>query len=99
MPGKPPAYDPPVNPPASSIAPRVVIVVPPGEEARGRVASDALGLPLVTDPAEVATALGDSWVAFGGLEMSRMLGRAARSPLVGRLATHSVTIGIAYRSR
>jgi outer membrane scaffolding protein for murein synthesis (MipA/OmpV family) len=46
-----------------------------------------------------STALGDSWVAFGGLEMSRMLGRAARSPLVGRLATHSVTIGIAYRSR
>ena len=29
----------------------------------------------------------------------RMLGRAARSPLVGRLATHSVTVGIAYRSR
>ncbi|MBT9552391.1 MAG: MipA/OmpV family protein [Hydrogenophaga sp.] len=46
-----------------------------------------------------STALGDRWVAFGGLEMSRILGRAARSPLVGRLATHSVTIGIAYRSR
>lgn len=46
-----------------------------------------------------STALGEHWVAFGGLEMSRIVGRAARSPLVGRLATHSVTLGIAYRSR
>lgn len=46
-----------------------------------------------------STALGDNWVAFGGLEMSRMLGRAAHSPLVGRLNTHSVTIGLAYRSK
>jgi outer membrane scaffolding protein for murein synthesis (MipA/OmpV family) len=46
-----------------------------------------------------STALDTHWVVFGGLEMSRMLGRAARSPLVGRLSTYSVSIGLAFRSR
>lgn len=49
--------------------------------------------------ANFSTALSDSWVAFGGLELSRMLGPASRSPLVSRLGTYSATLGLAYRSR
>lgn len=71
-----------------------------GAQATGRDTYQLSGgLENLRSGINFSTALGDSWVAFGGLEMSRMLGRAARSPLVGRLATHSVTIGIAYRSR
>ena len=71
-----------------------------GAQATGRDTYQLSGgLASLRAGLKFATALGDHWVAFGGLEMSRILGRAARSPLVGRLATHSVTIGIAYRSR
>ena len=71
-----------------------------GAQATGRDTYQLSGgLENLRSGINFSTALGDNWVAFGGLEMSRMLGRAARSPLVGRLATHSVTVGIAYRSR
>ena len=71
-----------------------------GAQATGRDTYQLSGgLENLRSGINISTALGDNWVAFGGLEMSRMLGRAARSPLVGRLATHSVTVGIAYRSR
>lgn len=71
-----------------------------GAQATGRDTYQLSGgLENLRSGINFSTALGDNWVAFGGLEMSRMLGRAARSPLVGRLATHSLTIGLAYRSR
>ncbi|MDP2327749.1 MAG: class I SAM-dependent methyltransferase, partial [Dehalococcoidia bacterium] len=52
-----------MNPPAPPSAPRVVIVVPGGEEVRGRAAADALGLPLAVDPSEGDLAL--VWDARG----------------------------------
>lgn len=45
------------------------------------------------------TALSAHWVVFGGLDVSRVLGSTARSPLVGRLVTHGLSLGVAYRSK
>ncbi len=45
------------------------------------------------------TALSQRWVVFGGVDLSRLQGDAARSPLVGRPITHSVNVGVAYRNR
>jgi len=45
------------------------------------------------------TALSQRWVVFGGVDLSRLQGGAARSPLVGRPITHSVNVGLAYRNR
>jgi MipA family protein len=72
----------------------------PGAQATGRNTYQlGGGMENLRAGLNFSTALDDHWVAFGGLEMSRIVGRAARSPLVSRLATHSVTIGLAYRSR
>ncbi|MEZ5644965.1 MAG: MipA/OmpV family protein [Burkholderiaceae bacterium] len=46
-----------------------------------------------------STALGEHWVMFGGIGVSRLLGDAARSPLVSRRFTTGVTFGLAYRDR
>ena len=44
-------------------------------------------------------AMSNHWVAFGGLDLSRLLRGAAHSPLVGRVTTHGLSVGIAYRSK
>ncbi|MBV1733607.1 MAG: MipA/OmpV family protein [Hydrogenophaga sp.] len=49
--------------------------------------------------AHFETALSTHWVVFGGLDLSRVLGSTARSPLVGRLVTHGLGVGVAYRSK
>ena len=43
--------------------------------------------------------LNDSWVLFGGLDLSRMLSDPSRSPLVGRKTTHAISAGIAFRGK
>lgn len=43
--------------------------------------------------------LSDSWVLFGGVDLSRMLSDPSRSPLVGRKATHSISAGVAFRGK
>lgn len=43
--------------------------------------------------------LSDSWVLFGGLDLSRMLSSPSRSPLVGRKTTHAISAGIAFRGK
>lgn len=45
------------------------------------------------------TALSQRWVVFGGVDLSRLQGDAARSPLVGRPITHAFNLGLAYRNR
>lgn len=45
------------------------------------------------------TAVNKRWVVFGGVDLSRLQGDAARSPLVGRPITHTVNVGLAYRNR
>lgn len=45
------------------------------------------------------SALSEHWVVFGGLGRSQLLGAAARSPLVGRQAVTSASIGLAYRGQ
>jgi len=45
------------------------------------------------------TAISRRWVVFGGVDLSRLQGDAARSPLVGRPITHAVNLGVAYRNR
>lgn len=44
-------------------------------------------------------AMSNHWVAFGGLDLSQLLRGAAHSPLVGRVTTHGLSVGIAYRSK
>lgn len=39
------------------------------------------------------------WVAFGAVDVSRLMRSAARSPLVGRVTTQGVSFGLAYRSK
>jgi len=46
-----------------------------------------------------STALSTHWVLFGGVGISNLRGDAARSPLVSRNTTSSVTLGVAYRNR
>jgi MipA family protein len=43
------------------------------------------------------TAINHNWVAYGGLDFSRLLGDAARSPVVGTRNVWSAGIGVAYR--
>ena len=49
--------------------------------------------------AQLTHIINNHWVAFGGLDLSQLLRAASRSPLVGRVTTHSFSIGIAYRSQ
>ncbi len=42
-------------------------------------------------------AISHNWVAFGGLNVSRLLGEAGRSPVVGARQVWGASIGIAYR--
>ena len=71
-----------------------------GAQATGRDTYQLSGgLENLRAAVNFSSALDTHWVVFGGLEMSRMLGRAARSPLVGRLSTYSVSVGLAFRSR
>lgn len=44
-------------------------------------------------------AISENWVAFGGFDLSRLLGDTARSPLVGRVTKHGLSVGFAYRSK
>lgn len=44
-------------------------------------------------------AINTHWVAFGGLDLSQLLRGAAHSPLVGRVTTHGLSVGLAYRSQ
>ncbi|AOW11854.1 hypothetical protein LPB72_08745 [Hydrogenophaga crassostreae] len=44
-------------------------------------------------------AISENWVTFGGLDLSQLLRGAAHSPLVGRVTTHGLSVGLAYRSR
>lgn len=44
-------------------------------------------------------AINQHWVAFTGLDMSRLLRASAQSPLVGRVSTSSLSFGLAYRSK
>ena len=44
-------------------------------------------------------AINGHWVAFGGLDLSQLLRGAAHSPLVGRVTTHGLSVGVAYRSK
>ena len=39
------------------------------------------------------------WVAFGGMAFSQLLRASAHSPLVGRVTTSGLSLGIAYRSK
>lgn len=43
--------------------------------------------------------LADEWVLFGGLDISRLLSAPSRSPLVGRVTTHTISAGIGYRGK
>lgn len=45
----------------------------------------------------ITSALNHNWVAFGGLGLSRLLGDAGRSPLVGERQVWSANAGLAYR--
>ena len=56
------------------------------------------GLEGVQMGIKFTTALNRRWVVFGGFDLSRLQGDAARSPLVGRPITHTVNIGVAYRN-
>lgn len=44
-------------------------------------------------------AISKHWVTFGGLDLSQLLRDAAHSPLVGRVTTHGLSVGLAYRSQ
>ncbi|MCU0763842.1 MAG: MipA/OmpV family protein [Hydrogenophaga sp.] len=56
------------------------------------------GLEGVQMGIKFTTAVNRRWVVFGGVDLSRLQGDAARSPLVGRPITHTVNIGVAYRN-
>lgn len=45
----------------------------------------------------IVSALNHDWVAYGGVGVSRLVGDAARSPLVGARQVWSAHIGLAYR--
>ena len=49
--------------------------------------------------AQYTHVLSDHWVVFGGLDLSRMVSSPARSPLVGRQTTHTISAGIAFRGK
>jgi len=43
------------------------------------------------------TALNHNWVGYAGLSLSRLLGDAARSPVVGQRQVWGASVGVAYR--
>lgn len=43
-------------------------------------------------------ALGENWVAFGGIGFSRLLQPASASPLIDRKSVYGIAIGLAWRS-
>ena len=43
-------------------------------------------------------ALGENWVAFGGVGFSRLVRPAAASPLIDRKSTYGMSVGLAWRS-
>ena len=43
------------------------------------------------------TALNHNWVGYAGLSLSRLLGDAARSPVVGQRQLWGASVGVAYR--
>ncbi len=43
------------------------------------------------------TALNHNWVGYAGLSLSRLLGDAVRSPVVGQRQLWGASVGIAYR--
>jgi outer membrane protein len=49
--------------------------------------------------AQLTHIISTHWVVFGEVDLSRLLRATARSPLVGRVTTHSVSVGLAYRSK
>lgn len=55
---------------------------------------ESLGLGL-----QLTSVLGPHWVAFGGVSVNRLLGEAARSPLVGQRTVYGASVGLAWRSR
>lgn len=48
--------------------------------------------------ADYTHALGENWVVFGGLNVSRLMRSALDSPLVNRGTTYGVSVGLAWRS-
>lgn len=56
------------------------------------------GLEGVQMGVKFTRAVNQRWVVFGGMDLSRLQGDAARSPLVGRPITHTLNIGLAYRN-
>lgn len=48
--------------------------------------------------ADYTHALGENWVLFGGLNVSRLMRSALDSPLVNRGSTYGVSVGLAWRS-
>lgn len=48
--------------------------------------------------ADYTHALGENWVVFGGLNLSRLMRSALDSPLVNRGTTYGMSVGLAWRS-
>lgn len=73
--------------------------VTPEQSARSGypVYSPKLGVRDLTLTASVKTELGDDWVFIGGPGYTRMLGPAARSPLVQRRSAWLLSAGVGYR--
>ena len=57
------------------------------------------GLESLRSSVQFTHAISRHWVTFGGLDLSHLLRDAGRSPLVGRTTTHSLSVGVAYRSK
>lgn len=55
------------------------------------------GLESVQFGADVAHFMSRHWVAFGGLTAGRIAGPARHSPLIDRVSTWGLTVGLAYR--
>ena len=55
------------------------------------------GLETVQLGADVAHSLSRHWVAFGGLTLGRIAGPARESPLIDRISTWGLTVGLAWR--
>jgi outer membrane protein len=55
------------------------------------------GLESVQASADVAHFLSRHWVMFGGVTLGRIAGPARHSPLIARVSTWGLTVGLAYR--
>lgn len=55
------------------------------------------GFETVQFGAEMAHSLSRHWVAFGGLTLGRIAGPARKSPLIDRVSTWGMTVGLAWR--